>query len=34
MVLDSALADAQIRGDVLAGMAGEDQVHDLALSRT
>ena len=33
MVLDSALADAEIRGDVLIGMAGEDQFHDLALSR-
>ena len=32
MVLDSALADAEIRGDVLAGLAGEDQFHDLALS--
>ena len=33
MVLDRALADAEIRGDILAGMAGEDQFHDLALSR-
>jgi hypothetical protein len=32
MVLDSALTDAEIRGDVLAGMAGEDQFQDLALS--
>jgi hypothetical protein len=31
MVLDSALADAEVRGDILAGLAGEDQVHDLAL---
>jgi hypothetical protein len=34
MVFDSALADAEISGDLLAGMASEDQVHDLALSRT
>ena len=34
MVLDRALADAKIRGDVLAGVAGEDQFHDLALSRS
>ena len=33
MVLDRALADAKVRGDILAGVAGEDQVHDLALSR-
>ena len=33
MVLDSALADAKIGGDVLAGVASEDQFHDLALSR-
>ena len=32
MVLDSALTDAEIRGDVLAGMAGEDQFQNLALS--
>ena len=30
--LDGALADAEIRGDVLAGMAGEHQIHDLALT--
>ena len=33
MVLDRALADAEIRGDVLAGMPGEHHVHDLALPR-
>ena len=33
MVLDRALADAEVGGDVLAGMAGEHQVHDLALAR-
>ena len=33
MVLDGALADAEIGGDILAGVAGEDHVHDLALSR-
>jgi hypothetical protein len=32
MVLDSTLADAKIGGDILAGVAGEDQFHDLALS--
>src|SRR6185437_14628756 len=31
--LDRALADAEIGGGVLAGVAGEDQVHDLPLSR-
>ena len=34
MVLDSALADAEIGGDIFAGMASEDQLHDLALSRS
>ena len=34
MVLHSAFADAKIHGDLLAGMTGKDQVHDLALSRT
>ena len=34
MVLDSALADAKIRCDILAGVASEDQLHDLALSRS
>jgi len=34
MVLHSALADAEFRGDVLIGMAGEDQFHDLARSRS
>ena len=34
MVLDRALADAEIRSDILAGVAGKDQFHDLALSRT
>ena len=33
MILDGALADAEIRGDILAGVAGENQFHDLALSR-
>jgi hypothetical protein len=33
MVLDRALADAEIGGNVLAGMAGEHQLHDLALAR-
>jgi hypothetical protein len=32
MVLDRALADAEIHGDVLAGLAGEDQFHHLTLS--
>ena len=34
MVLDRALAEAEIRSDILAGVAGEDQFHDLALSRS
>jgi len=34
MVLDRALTDAEIRSDILAGVAGKDQFHDLALSRT
>lgn len=33
MVLDSASAYAKVRGNVLTGVAGEDQLHDLALSR-
>jgi hypothetical protein len=33
MVLDSALADTKIRGDILVGLAREDPLHDLALSR-
>ena len=33
MVLDSAVADAEVCGDILARVAGEDQFHDLALSR-
>ena len=33
MVLDGALADAEIRGDILAVMAGEDELHDLAQAR-
>ena len=33
MGLDGALADAKIRGDILARVAGENQFHDLALSR-
>ena len=32
MVFNRALADAEIRGDNLAGLAGEHQFHDLALS--
>src|SRR5665213_2628632 len=31
MVLDGTLADAKIRGDVLAGVPGQDPLHDLAL---
>jgi hypothetical protein len=34
MVLDGALTDAEIRGDVLTGLAGEDLFHDLALSQS
>ena len=34
MVLDRALTDAEIRRDILAGLAGEDPFHDLALSRS
>src|SRR5277367_7073097 len=33
MVLDGALADAEVRGDVLAGLTSEHQLHDLAFSR-
>ena len=33
MVLDSALADAKIGNCVLAGLTGEDAVHDLTFSR-
>ena len=33
MVFDSALANAKIGGDVLTGVASEDQFHDLTLSR-
>ena len=33
MVVDRALADAEIGGDVLAWVAGEDEVQDLALTR-
>jgi hypothetical protein len=32
MVLDGASVDAEIRGDILARVAGEDQLHDLALA--
>src|SRR2546421_11427629 len=32
MVLDRALADAEIGGNVLARMTGEHQLHDLALA--
>ena len=34
MVLNSALADVEIRGDNLAGSTSEHQFHDLALSRS
>ena len=33
MVFDRALADAEVGGDVFAGLAGEHQLHDLALAR-
>jgi hypothetical protein len=33
MVIDRALADAEIGGYVLAGMAGEHEIQDLALTR-
>ena len=33
MVLDGALADAEVGGDVLARLAGEHPIHHLALSR-
>jgi hypothetical protein len=33
MILDGALADVQVRGDVLAMVARKHQRHDLALSR-
>ncbi len=32
MVLDGTLAYAEIRSDILAGTASENQLHDLALS--
>lgn len=32
MVLDGTLAYAELRGDVLAGAASENQFHNLALS--
>jgi hypothetical protein len=34
MGLDRALADAEIRSDILAVMAREDELHDLAPART
>src|ERR1700682_3268497 len=34
MVLNSALADAEVRGNILTGLSGEDQFHNLALSRS
>jgi hypothetical protein len=34
MIFDSALADAEIRGDNLTGLTGEYQFHDLPLSRS
>src|SRR6187402_2929792 len=33
MVIDRALADAEVGGDVLAWMAGEHEVEDLPLTR-
>jgi len=33
MVLDSTLADSKIRGDDFVRMSGQDEVHDLTLSR-
>jgi hypothetical protein len=33
MIVDGALADAEIGGNVLAWMASEDEVQDLALTR-
>ena len=33
MVLDRTLADAEVGGNVLAGVAGEHQLHNLALAR-
>ena len=32
MVLNSTLADAKIRGNILAGMSCKDQLHDLVLT--
>jgi hypothetical protein len=34
VVLDGALVDAKVRRDILVGVAGEDQLHDLALPRS
>ena len=34
MGLHRALADAEVGGDILAGVAGKDHVHDLPLSRS
>ena len=34
MILDSAYGYAEIRCDVLAGVAGKDQLQDLALTRS
>jgi hypothetical protein len=34
MIIHRALADAEISGDVLAGMPGEHEVQDLALTRS
>jgi hypothetical protein len=33
MILDGALANAQIRGDVFAGMTGKDESQNLPLTR-
>lgn len=31
VILDSALTDSKIRSDILAGVTGENHLHDLAL---
>jgi hypothetical protein len=33
MILDGALANAQIRGDVFTGMTGENEIENLPLTR-
>ncbi|HLY91433.1 MAG TPA: hypothetical protein VKQ27_20795, partial [Acetobacteraceae bacterium] len=32
MILDGALADAKVRGDILAGVSRKDERHDLMLT--